>query len=86
MKYYIKSLAILVFIVVSTITFVVESVIKTGCLCITTVIALLWMIVSPLLVNIRCPKWLTELVEYSFSWDYKILKKVMDAYHDSLDL
>jgi hypothetical protein len=86
MKYYVKFWAILVLTLVSVSTFIVESIIKLGCLIITTIIAVIWMLFAPFVVNIQCPRCLTALIEYSFSFEYRIFLKVFFAYRDALDL
>lgn len=85
MKYYVKFWAVLVLILVSVSTFTIESIIKLGCLIITTIIAFIWMLFAPFVAKLKCPQWLTTLVEYSFSFEYRILRKVFVAYRDALD-
>lgn len=86
MKYYVKFWSILVLILVSVSTFIVESIIKLGCLIISTIIALLGMLIAPFVVKVKCPQWLITFLEYSFSFEYRIFLKVCLAYKDALNL
>ena len=86
MKYYLKTLAFVVLLVVGVVAFAFESIIKIGAFAITTVIAVVWMLLAPLVVNLTLPKWFSDFIEYSFSWNYNITGHIIKAYTDALQI